>query len=412
MSKKNNIDAMVIPAPSVPGVPEDVLAQPIEQRLAYFNAKVIQHPRLMEADQALMNAICHPGDATLVLVFGPTGVGKSTLRKKVEARLVELLMPELLSDPERIPYASVEAVSPERGYFNWKLYYRQALVATMDVGESMQDSKRRLSTPPAPDDAHARVMRAVQQKAFFSKNMPADDLRLTLEDSLRHRRPKAFFIDEGQHLSNNLGGRFFMNQMENLKSLASTTHTLHVLVGTYGLLHLINLSAQLARRSIHIHFPRYGFDQAEDALAFKRVLVSFQAHLPVREPPDLVANYDYLYEGCAGCVGTLKGWLYRALAYTLEAGERTVTRKRLEQCADVQKALEAAVEIHEGEETVTSTPAHQQRLRVLLGMPTETRGTVPASPGEGVVGDGQTPKRKRKRAVRRLPTRDPIGRVS
>ncbi len=123
---------------------DGVEVQTVEQRLAIFNAKVVGHPRLIQADEALMNAICHPGDATLVLVFGPTGVGKSTMRKHIEERLVGLLMPDLLKDPERIPFASVEAVSPERGYFNWKLYYRQALMATQEVGEAMEDRKRRM----------------------------------------------------------------------------------------------------------------------------------------------------------------------------------------------------------------------------------------------------------------------------
>ena len=150
-------------------VPKEVLSQSVKQRLEYFGAKVIKHPRLVEADQALMDAICHPGDATLVFVFGPTGVGKSTLRRKVEERLLEMLLPELQTDVERIPYASVEAKSPERGYFNWKMYYRQALLATMEVGESMPERKRRLSNPPAAGNPTTQVMQAVQQKVFFSK---------------------------------------------------------------------------------------------------------------------------------------------------------------------------------------------------------------------------------------------------
>jgi len=88
------------------------------------------------------------------------------------------------------------------------MYYRQALLATMEVGESMPDRKRRLSNPPAASNPITQVMQAVQQKVFFSKNLPIDDLRLTLEESLRHRRPKAFFIEEGHHLASFQTGRW------------------------------------------------------------------------------------------------------------------------------------------------------------------------------------------------------------
>ena len=52
-------------------------------------------------------------------------------------------------------------------------------------------------------------------------------------------------------------GRRLLDQMDNLKSLANMTNTVHVLIGTYDLLGLMNSSAQLSRRSIEIHFPRY-----------------------------------------------------------------------------------------------------------------------------------------------------------
>ena len=35
---------------------------------------------------------------------------------------------------------------------------------------------------------------------------------------------------------------------------------------------------------------------------------SFQQQMPFAEPPDLVRDWEYLYERSIGCVGVLKEW--------------------------------------------------------------------------------------------------------
>ena len=59
-------------------------------------------------------------------------------------------------------------------------------------------------------------------------------------------------MDEAQHLKKFASGRRLLDQMDILKSLASLTDTIHVLIGTYELLGLADLSAQLNRRSREI----------------------------------------------------------------------------------------------------------------------------------------------------------------
>ena len=399
--------------------PPMLLERPVAERLQYFRSKVIAHTRLLKADQDLMEALRHPGDATLIFVFGPSGVGKSTLCRRVQARLAEMLQPELLADPNRIPYVAIEAVSPEAGSFNWKGYYRRALLATTQAQALVDELRIREGRGGVPESSRTG------KRSLFGKHVVTEELRLALEDTLHYHRPHAFFVDECQHLANIVGGRWFMTQMDNLKSLASMTHTLHVLVGTYGLLNLTNLSAQLARRSIHIHFSRYHFDQSEDEHAFKRVLLSFQNHMPIANMPDLVADYEYLYMGCVGCVGMLKNWLYRALASALEADEKSLTHRHLERSYDAAKVLEAATEVREGEQALTGDPRHFTRIRALLGMPLPTpKSTVTSSiPDENVpkpmgkADDKAAPaqsmsaSKPRRVNVQRKPMRDAVGRT-
>jgi len=53
------------------------------------------------------------------------------------------------------------------------------------------------------------------------------------------------------------------------------------LLGTYELLAFRNLSAQLSRRSIDIHFPRYRADSTADLKAFQSIVKSFEQQLPL-----------------------------------------------------------------------------------------------------------------------------------
>jgi len=131
-------------------------------------------------------------------------------------------------------------------------------------------------------------------------------LRWVLEQCLRQRHVGVCLIDEAQHLKRLASGRRLLDQMDTLKSLAALTGTMHVLIGTYELLGLTNLSAQLSRRSIEIHFGRYRADLDKDRLAFKSVLLTFQRHLPLSEEPDLVGSWERLYEGSLGCVASSK----------------------------------------------------------------------------------------------------------
>ena len=66
--------------PADEGLPRELLSQPPEARLAYFAAKVVAHPRLAEAHRAVRDALRQPTGASMILVYGPTGVGKTTLR--------------------------------------------------------------------------------------------------------------------------------------------------------------------------------------------------------------------------------------------------------------------------------------------------------------------------------------------
>ena len=76
------------------GFPRELLSQPWPARLGYFRAYTMAHPRLLAARETLLSAIHEMAPNSLILLMGPTGVGKTTLRAKVEQMLTTEMLPE------------------------------------------------------------------------------------------------------------------------------------------------------------------------------------------------------------------------------------------------------------------------------------------------------------------------------
>ena len=249
-------------------------------KLQQFRKVTIAHPYLVAARDRLITAISDSPRNSVIFVLGPTGVGKTTLRAKVENDLTARLIPELREDRGRMPVVGMEAVAPDTGNFSWRDHFKRLLDS---MREPLIDYKLDRKGRPRGDkeylfrfDPSARSSGAEHQYA--------------VEEALRYRRPAAVFIDEAQHLAKMSSGRRLLDQLDVIKSIANCTDTPHVLVGTYDLLAFRNLSGQLSRRSIDIHFRRYRADRPGEASIFINVLRSFAAQLPVAKHADLVKD--------------------------------------------------------------------------------------------------------------------------
>lgn len=127
-----------IPTPE--SFPSELLAQPVEARLQYFEQRcLISHPRLQEALDTIIQEVCSPGEeastrrlGTMVLVIGPSRVGKTTLIRLLEEQLLLKSKALLASDPNFIPFASISAPESETSRFEWIEYYRAVLRALHD----------------------------------------------------------------------------------------------------------------------------------------------------------------------------------------------------------------------------------------------------------------------------------------
>jgi len=374
------------------GFPREVLTQAWTARLAYFQSYTIAHPRLVEAKQKLISAIQESSRNSLVMILGPTGVGKTTLRVKTEQILTEGALSELEADRARIPVVSVEAIAPEYGNFNWRDQFKRILL-------QMREPLVGYKCPPA-----GRRNEESEFYASLASKASAAAYRYAVEQALRHRQPFAVLIDEAQHMAKVTSGRRLLDQLDVIKSIANLTSTVHVLFGTYDLLAFHNLNGQLSRRSVDIHFRRYQAENEEDRKVFVNIVHSFAQRLPFAEPPDLAEDWEYLYERSIGCIGILKDWLVRALTQALKMGRTSLMRKDLEghalsvsQCEKMlSEAVEGELRLHESEEG-------RSRLRTRLGLVDSDTGRDRVSVRKGLTLRGRV------RPGQRRPKRDGVG---
>ena len=397
--------------------PRELLSRSKEERFNYFKNKVLGHDRLLDIHEQLMRALLYPTGASLILVYGPTGVGKTTLHTRIVQSLLKLEMEAMQNDPGYLPLVSMEAIAASRSY-DWREHIIRVLIAANEplISNKIDPEARKLSQG-------RDLARSVKDTELV--------LRRSLESCLHQRHTKYVIVDEAQHLKRVGSGRKFSEQMDTIKSLAETTGTIHVLIGTYELLELTGLSAQLCRRGTNIHFSRFSNHDENDQIAFASMLESFQRQMPLAQTPDLLSYEDFLYEKTFGCIGVLKTLLNSALSLALGSKKEIITEKMLKDSAPpLRDLVQMSREIAEGERVLTETDEQLVELRTFLNKvpgpsskrkakgdeggvetPTDTPGQQKQDDARSESGEPSAPKpKKNRRPGERLPKRDPTGR--
>jgi hypothetical protein len=348
-----------------------------EAKLQQFRAVTVAHPHLLAARERLMAILSDAPRNSVIFVLGPTGVGKSTLRARVKSDLTNASAAQLENDFALLPVVSIEAEAPDTGIFSWRDHFKRQLDAMREPLINYKlDRKGKpwgLGRPPFPFDCGPRSSGAEYQ--------------YSVEQAVRFRRPVAVLIDEAQHLTKVGSGRRLVDQLDVIKSMANHTFTPHVMIGTYDLLAFRNLSGQLSRRSLDVHFSRYRVDRPGEATIFTNVVRSFASHLPVNDPDEFAVDWEFLYERSVGCVGILKDWLAQALSVMLRRGASQLERRDMEACAlSVNQCEKILSECVEGEMHLEESDESRRRLRARLGLDAtqiakarQSRSTVPTT---------------------------------
>ncbi len=394
-----------------------------QAKLATFKAYAVNHALLQDVDRRLMQAIAEPAGFSHVLVYGPSGVGKSTMLQQLHHRLADLLIPPKDAPkagvtpstfaPSSSPYPLLllEAVPPDGTTFNRAAYYRAAL---QQLGEAYY---KQWSLVEINDHQTWETKRQSRSKGGATQFNDSPELRQALQETLIRRGVRAVIIDEAQHLMKVPSGTKLIDQLDWIKSMTNMTGVVHVLAGTYELLNFRNLSGQAARRGHDIHFPRYQFQHEVDRKAFQGALLQLLQHQPLQaDLQELLNHWYYFYERSIGCVGVLKDWLIRAVAAALREGADTLILRHLQAHALSNAQCESmATDAYVAEQKLHYTESSREHLWSLLGMsglPLEQ--TIIPTPGPPLrpdpsVAKGSSQVPKQGRVGQRAPERDLVG---
>jgi len=338
------------------------LSEEARQRLQRFKDYAISHTTLADVVKELKRAIVEPAGFSHVLLFGPSGVGKTTVIGQMERTYNTA---PRISDP-RSPYLPVpllllEARPPDGSTFNRTEYYKSAL---RQLGEVTYKRETVVNI----DEEHAWGGKPDRSKG--AKFHDSIEFRHIYEAALQRRAVRTVFIDEAQHMLKLASGMKLIDQLDWVKSMTNTTGVLHILTGTYELLAMRRLNGQTARRGLELHFPRYHYQHQPDQLTFQSTLVTLLGQIPLEVDIDDLAQYwPYFYERSIGCVGVLKDWLVRAVHAALAEGDRNLLFKRIQECAlPLAQCESMALDATAGEQELHYTASQRQHLWKLLGM--------------------------------------------
>jgi hypothetical protein len=372
--------------------PEQLLHTSDENRLGYFKAQIFAHPKLQNSLEKAYSLLTGQAGPDILIITGPSGVGKTTLLTKLEEMILADHAGQMQVEKDFMPVIRINACAPHQKQFKWSDFYTRLLLKMdeqtiqykLPFGYSMYDL---IDSP----------------RDLISKKATPETLQRCAENCLHYRKTKVLLIDEASVMMLKGKNSSQDHLFELIKTLSINSGAQIVLCGTYRLLEILEQSPQLIRRSRIVHMERYSNGSDDDKKVFTNILRSFQAKLPMENPPDLVKHAESFYLKSVGCIGILHDLLVAWFDNAQKTGETSVEYEFLDSLItnfSVKRVLEEAF-------------AGEQKLR---DIPLDNIRKMLQEHNKGIhLEDGNSKKTPGKRKSNpngvgnRNPKRDPVG---
>lgn len=330
-----------------------------------------RHDAAHQVFERVMRVLRDPGDIKLVIIIGPTGVGKSWVIEQLLRELVLASIAEMKRDPSFIPSAYCEVPKSHRRTGPSPFVFRELL---------------RMTNEPAVE---------YTRREFRNED---DDNRFRLENMLRYRRLVALFLDEAHHFFDFLGTEAKKAQMEFMKSLGNRSGCRLVLAGGHGILKALRTNGQTIRRTKVIPFLPYTRAK-NDLEQFIGLLKRFERGLGSHLGVNLVDSEALIYERSLGCFGLLRELLSNAYQIARSRGRAVTITDIKESSRSIHELLQIQNEASECRTYVAEDEADWDVLRAALSSP-EKEPEEPSQSSDSLHG---------RRPGKQRPNRKPTG---
>ena len=297
-----------------------------------FEGLVIDHSRWVEAQASMMGLIQNACGISVVLLFGPTGSGKTVLEQAVRRQHSEPCGSLTGNDQSAVPSCYVQWYAP---------------IAALSLRELNTQTLVALNEPHLDNEATG--------VGFPYHGLDGADIRRSLRMALKKRKTRLLIYDGAERFTKMAGLSGGQSHLDYFKSIASLSGTFFLLAGMYELLKLLPRRGQCVRGILPVHLARYRADDPNDWSTFREMILAFQRALPIRKSPALIDQAEFLYRGSLGCVGLLTYWLNSAMALTMKSSSKRMTVEHLKATVLPKHALDRVEQdIREGEGLVAN----------------------------------------------------------
>ena len=362
------------------------------KELEEFKRLRIDHPKMLYVQEQAENALMSRDGSFLLLVIGPTHVGKSSLLKRLVYERLERLKREGLLPDWAVPALYFELIPGDKS-FSWKANIESLLIEQKEILTNFKVEY--------PD----------RREGTFSGKPPGlsgrpteHALRRTLENFLHQKKVEFMCLDEAANLLHLGSGKRLRHQADFLKSIANRSRAKIILGGSFDVYPLIGQTAQLSSRSEIVNFDRYDPSDESDQEAFFGILCTFESFLPFPEKENTLTPYlSLLMENSVGCVGLLKKVLDRAVTRSLAVGDPRITEESL------MKNLNSKLLVDQALKEVES--GHEIMKEFLGGGSPERSSIGQRLPSLPALSESSGKKAGKRKPGERNPTRDKVGMI-
>lgn len=314
-----------------------------EEKREHMRTRKLHHRVYKRALSALQTELTFSDPGEVVVVTGPSRMGKTSVLERLEREYLESSGNDSKTE---YPFVYVEAKNrAAEGRFSTKAFFS-------DLAEALDH--------PA-FSATVNEGRHRKQNVSRLDRRTTADLMTACERALRHLKSRYLAIDEAQHIQ--WHGRSVHARtaiLDSFKSFAASANVTLVLTGAYPIIGMLRASNHMVGRSSLLEMPRY-YATPEDAEEFMNLLDWYSQGIQFeRGVTSLVDWAGYIHEHSLGVVGAVGRWLRIAMSKMVRDGSKTFSWKHLEEARRNDGDLASiAAEIRLGEELLEKSPVEE-----------------------------------------------------